>query len=237
MSLPHLHSSLAHFHPPFDSYASDASSLVDDDASSLASDDTTSPTSNVCQDPPALDYPDSDDDSDSEDDMPALMYHYSGYESSDDEMSVSSEPDSSYPAFSAPAPESVAPIRVSPKPPKGKRRKNAFIDDRGFPDQSDELDTLLHSMDGEPILRKRRHPAPALDDIDPAFDFKYDETLHGAQFREDFTPSPRLTPSQNEALANLIKKYWAVFDHRGLFVPVKDYVCDIDTGSAKPIAY
>jgi hypothetical protein len=174
--LPQLHSSLAHLHPPFDSYASDASSLdSDDDASSLASDDTTSPTSNVSRDLPALSYPDSDEDS-----------------SSDDDMSVSFELDSSYPAFSAPAPESVAPIRVSPKPPKGKRRKNAFIDDRGFPDQSAELDTLLHSMHGEPILRKRRHPAPNLNDIDPAFDFKYDEALHGVQFREDFTPSPRL---------------------------------------------
>lgn len=91
-------------------------------------------------------------------------------------------------------------------------------------------------MHGEPILRKRRHPAPNLDDIDPDFDFKYDDALHGDQFREDFTPSPRLTPAQNESLAHLIKQYWAVFDHRGLFVPVKDYVCDIDTGTATPIA-
>jgi hypothetical protein len=135
-------------------YAYDASSLNSNDhASSVdSSDDTTSPASNLSRDLPPLYYPDSDDNSESDDDMPPLAYRYSGYESSDDNISISSEPGSSHQVFSAPAPEAV-PIRVSPKPPKGKRRKNAFIDDRGFPDQSDELDTLLHSMHGEPILR------------------------------------------------------------------------------------
>jgi hypothetical protein len=90
-----------------------------------------------------------------------------------------------------------APIRVSPKPPKGKKRKNVFIDDRGFSDQSDEFDTLLHSLDGGPMLRKRRHPAPAFDDIDPAFNFAFDEALHGAQFKEEFTPSPLLSDAEN----------------------------------------
>jgi hypothetical protein len=195
-----MHSSLAHFHPPIDSYAYNASAFdLDDDASSLDSDDTTSPASNLSRDLLPLCNPHSDDDSDSEDYMPALLYRYSGYDSSDDNMSISSEQDSFHHVFSAPTPD-TAPIRVSPKPPKGKRRKNAFIDDRGFPDQSNELDTLLHSMHGKPILRKRRHPAPNLDDIDPAFDFKYDEALHGNQFREDFTPArpasllPRMRP-------------------------------------------
>jgi hypothetical protein len=90
-----------------------------------------------------------------------------------------------------------APICVSPKPPKGKKRKNLFIDDRGFPDQSDEFDTLLHSLDGGPMLRKRRHPAPTFDDIDPAFNFAFDKALHGAQFKEEFTPSPLLSDAEN----------------------------------------
>ena len=34
----------------------------------------------------------------------------------------------------------------------------------------------------------------------------------------------------------LIKKYWSVFDDKGVFVPVKNYECVIDTGDAKPIA-
>jgi hypothetical protein len=33
----------------------------------------------------------------------------------------------------------------------------------------------------------------------------------------------------------LLQKYWSVFDDKGLFIPVKDYKCSIDTGSAQPI--
>ena len=40
---------------------------------------------------------------------------------------------------------------------------------------------------------------------------------------------------QKRVLA-LIKKYWSVCSEKGLFVPVKDYECVIDTGSARPIA-
>jgi hypothetical protein len=132
----------------------------------------------------------------------------------------------------------TAPIRVSLKPPKGKKRKNIFIDDRGFPDQSDEFDTLLHSLEGGPIIMlcKRRHPAPAFDDIDPAFNHVYNESLHGAEFKEEFTPSPLLSDAENKELEELLKRFWCVFDHRGLFVPVKDYVCDVNTGTARPIA-
>jgi len=42
------------------------------------------------------------------------------------------------------------------------------MDDRGFPDQSDDYDTLLHNADGGPILCKLKHPAPSLDDPDLA---------------------------------------------------------------------
>ena len=34
----------------------------------------------------------------------------------------------------------------------------------------------------------------------------------------------------------LVKKYWCVFDEKGLYVPVKDYECVIDTGNHRPIA-
>ena len=34
----------------------------------------------------------------------------------------------------------------------------------------------------------------------------------------------------------LIQKYWSVFDDKGQFIPVRDYTCSIDTGSARPIA-
>ena len=34
----------------------------------------------------------------------------------------------------------------------------------------------------------------------------------------------------------VIKKYWRMFSKEVVITPVKDYVCEIDTGNAKPIA-
>jgi hypothetical protein len=45
--------------------------------------------------------------------------------------------------------------------------KNVFVDDRGFPDISDAYDTLLHNVNGGPVLRKLKHPPPTLDVADP----------------------------------------------------------------------
>jgi hypothetical protein len=46
-----------------------------------------------------------------------------------------------------------------------------FLDDRGFPDQSNEYDHLLDSIHGGPVLRKLRHPMPDLNGpFDPSFD-------------------------------------------------------------------
>lgn len=132
-------------------------------------------------------------------------------------------------------PSGPAPIRVTPKPKRRKRASNVFIDDRGFPDQSDEFDTILHNVSGGPILRKRKHPAPALDDIDPAFASQYVEAQHGAKLRKELDLS-HLDPTIREQVYALVQKYWSVFDDKGQHVPVKDYECVIDTGNAKPIA-
>lgn len=71
------------------------------------------------------------------------------------------------------------PIRPAMKPKKGRKRKNVFTDDRGFPDPSDEYDTLLRNIDGGTVLRKCLHPARPLDEIDPAFNVQYNEAKHG----------------------------------------------------------
>jgi hypothetical protein len=34
----------------------------------------------------------------------------------------------------------------------------------------------------------------------------------------------------------LVKKYWSVFNEKGIFIPVKNYKCVINTGNAPPIA-
>jgi hypothetical protein len=43
-------------------------------------------------------------------------------------------------------------------------------------------------------------------------------------------------PANAAAVVALIKHYWAVFNERGTFTPIWDYVCVIDTGTAAPIA-
>jgi hypothetical protein len=45
-----------------------------------------------------------------------------------------------------------------------------------------------------------------------------------------------LEPTTRDRIYELIKKYWSVFDGKGVFIPVKNYEFVIDTGDAKPIA-
>jgi hypothetical protein len=94
---------------------------------------------------------------------------------------------------------------------------------------------LLHNIDGGPVLRKLRYPAPPLDEPDPRFTFPFSEELHGTRMRRDLDLSHLALNLQTQIYA-LIVKYWSVFDDCGVFVPVKNYECVIDTGDAHPIA-
>ncbi len=60
----------------------------------------------------------------------------------------------------------------------GKRRSKVFLYNNEFPDQTHEFDIILHNSKGEPILCKRKHPAPPLDNIDPCFEAHYDKACH-----------------------------------------------------------
>jgi hypothetical protein len=78
------------------------------------------------------------------------------------------------------------PIRVAPKAKRRKRLQNVFLDDRGFPDQSDNYDHLLYNIDGGPVLRRLKHPAPDLNaPVDPAFFLEFIPKKHEAQMRQD----------------------------------------------------
>jgi hypothetical protein len=137
----------------------------------------------------------------------------------------------------APIDPTLAPIWVAPKPKRQKRTNNVFLDDQGFKDLSDNYDHVLHDVDGGPILRKLHHPTPALDeDIDPAFHAPFVPTKHEDQMRKDLDLS-HLDPNLQEKIYAIIRKYWSVvFDEKGVFVPVKNYECVIDTGTARPIS-
>ena len=45
-----------------------------------------------------------------------------------------------------------------------------------------------------------------------------------------------LDSNLQEKIYAIIQKYWSVFDEKGVFVPVKNYECVIDTGMARPIS-
>ncbi len=122
------------------------------------------------------------------------------------------------------------PIRVACKI-RGKKRPNMFLGNRGYPDQSHKFDVILHNVQGGPILWKRKHAAPPLDDIDPHFHLQYDEKIHGEKLRTELDLS-HLDGTTRDLVYKLLNKYWSVFDDKGQFVLVKDYKCSIDTGSA-----
>jgi hypothetical protein len=127
-------------------------------------------------------------------------------------------------------------IRVAPKPKCRKRMNNFFLDDHGFPDQSDEYNHMLHDIEGGPILQKMHHPAPDLDgDVDLAFHAPFFPVKHDNQMRKDLDLS-HLDPHLQERIYGLTRKYWSVFDEKGVFVPVKNYECVINTGTSQPIS-
>jgi hypothetical protein len=129
-----------------------------------------------------------------------------------------------------------APIRVALKLKRRKRLQNVFLDNRGFPEQSNDYDTLLHGVDGSPILWKLKHPQPDLEaPIDPMYFLPFVAAKHEAQMGKVMDLS-HLDPSLQIKIYQIIQDYWSVLDEKGVFVPVKNYECLIDTGSTRPIA-
>ncbi len=111
-----------------------------------------------------------------------------------------------------------------------------FLYDQGFPDQSNDYDHLLHSIDGGPVLQKLRHPMPNLNrPIDLRFDHPFVPAEHKDVMRKQVDLS-HLESDQQEQVYSLIREFWPVFDKRGVFVPVKNYECIIDTGTTCPIS-
>ena len=95
---------------------------------------------------------------------------------------------------------------------------------------------MLHSINGGTVLRKLRHLMPNLNGpVDPSFDHPFIPEEHEEILRKKVNVS-HLHPDQQTQVYNLIRECWPVFDERGVFVPVKNYECVIDTGNARPIA-
>ncbi len=91
-------------------------------------------------------------------------------------------------------------------------------------------------MEGGVILRKLKHPAPPLDEVDPLFFCTYDEAKHGKQMQCDLDLDlAHLKPQVCNCVYPLVKKYWPVFDKNGVFIPVMHYECVIGTGDSPRI--
>jgi hypothetical protein len=113
------------------------------------------------------------------------------------------------------------PIRVVPKPALRAKKKaqNVFYNDHGFPYKLDAYDHLIHNIDGDAVLRKKKFDTPVLDQDDLVFDFVYSKDKHGEHPKKELDLS-HLQPEQSVRLTALIKKYWCVFNEHGTFVPM-----------------
>jgi hypothetical protein len=92
-------------------------------------------------------------------------------------------------------------IRVQPKAKRCKRLLNVFLDDRGFLDQSDDYNILLHGIDGGPILWKLRHPQPDLNAlIDPLYYSPFISEKHEAKKAKRYGSVPPSTRTSGKTL-------------------------------------
>ena len=94
---------------------------------------------------------------------------------------------------------------------------NVLYNDRGQLDAAAEEDAAIESRLESPLVRKTR-PA-LLKEIDPEFDVKYNELLHGEYIRENLKMR-HVPPAWSARLIRLIKKYWCVFNPDGVRLPV-----------------
>ncbi len=98
-----------------------------------------------------------------------------------------------------------------------------------------EFNVIFHNIDGGTILRKCKHPALPINEVDPSFFVAYNEATHGAILHR-FINLLHLPTCIQQQVYQLLQKYWSVFDNKGQCVPIKDYQCIINTGTAHPIS-
>ena len=105
-------------------------------------------------------------------------------------------------------PAKGAPIRVAPLPKRCKKLQNVFLDNQGFPDQSNKYNHLLHSIDRGTVLRKFQHPMTDLEGpIDPRFDYPFIPEEHKDIMRKQADLS-HIDPTQQEQVYSLIREFW-----------------------------
>jgi hypothetical protein len=126
------------------------------------------------------------------------------------------------------------PIRI-PKPPYRKKRPNIFKEGPSeIPDPMSDFQFLHQQKVGNTIKRSTKLPREE-NDLDPQFQLKFDESKHGDELRKNLCLDPTIPREIKNELINIIKEYWSCFCEEKVTVPIRDYECVIDTGTAKPI--
>ena len=116
---------------------------------------------------------------------------------------------------------------------KGKKRPNVYLDNRGHADWQQDYEWLEEPHYGQ-VLSKRVRQHAIRNDTDPLFNIPFDESKHGDYLRECLKID-HLSPERQAQVKAIIIEYWGVFNPEGVSIPILDYECNIDTGSAAPI--
>lgn len=92
---------------------------------------------------------------------------------------------------------------------------NVLNDTRGHPDLEHEYDIFDESIDysspSHRLIRKTLHELPT--SIDPDFNVKFNEALHGEYLRSNLKLEHlHNKPNLQHRIINLVKKYWPIFD-------------------------
>jgi hypothetical protein len=133
-----------------------------------------------------------------------------------------------------------APIRPAKRKRGSRKRrplnKHPFFDNRGFDTPQDDFESILPEASGRSV-RRRQFPPRSISDVDPDFNVQFDQALHGEQIEKELLSRiTHLPQHQQRAIRGIVEEFWCLFDRKGLLMPIKDYLCEIDTGNHRPIA-
>lgn len=114
-----------------------------------------------------------------------------------------------------------------------KKKKPNLFRDINLPDDLEGFDFLFQKTAGKVVSRSSKTMLGP-DDIHPAFDIKFDMNIHGAEFNKRLKFHPDANKDGVQKITELVKEYWCCFCKSNVQIPIRDYECHIDTGTAKP---
>ena len=62
---------------------------------------------------------------------------------------------------------------------KRKRRPSPLFNDRGFPNPQNSYESMLPEVSAGRLIRKRKHPSPSINSVDPNVGEEFDHNVHG----------------------------------------------------------